>query len=163
VNEFIEQCRSEWRRLKVPETVADEMAAELAADLEQAEAEGVPAEEVLGSGAFDPGSFAASWASARGVVQARRKRRYVAVAAVTGLMLLAVIGALVRVGPWPEARTKTVTSRVTAASPAPARLKARAMFQQALLAQRLAGQAERQVRAEQARAEQARARARQRP
>ena len=163
MNDFIEQCRSEWRRLKVPATVADEMAAELAADLEQAEAEGVPEEEVLGSGAFDPRSFAASWASARGVVQSRRKRRYVVAAIVTGLTLLAVVGALVTVGPWPGAKTKTVTSRVTAASPPRARLKARAMLQQALLQSRLAMQAERQARAEQARAERARARARRHP
>ena len=44
------------------------MAADLAADLEEAEAEGASAEDVLGSGAFDPRSFAASWAAERGVV-----------------------------------------------------------------------------------------------
>ena len=68
MNEFVEECRREWQRLGVPEPVANEMAADLAADLEEAEAEGVPAEEVLGSGAFDPRSFAAAWAAERGVI-----------------------------------------------------------------------------------------------
>src|SRR6266702_238341 len=43
------------------------MAADLAADLKEAEADGVSPEEVLGSGAFDPRSFAAAWAAERGV------------------------------------------------------------------------------------------------
>jgi len=69
VNEFVEECRSEWKRLGVPDLVADEMAAELAADLEEAEAEGASPEEVLGRGGFDPRSFAAAWAGERGVIQ----------------------------------------------------------------------------------------------
>src|SRR5213078_3798596 len=68
VNEFVEECRREWKRLGVPDPVANEMAADLEADLGEAEAEGVSAEEVLGSGAFDPRSFAGSWAAERGVV-----------------------------------------------------------------------------------------------
>ena len=48
MNEFVEECRREWRRLGVPDPVANEMAADLAADLEEAEAEGCSAEEVLG-------------------------------------------------------------------------------------------------------------------
>ena len=67
--EFVEECRQEWKRLRVPDPVANEMAADLEADLKEAEAEGASAEEVLGSGAFDPRSFATSWAVARGVVQ----------------------------------------------------------------------------------------------
>jgi hypothetical protein len=69
VNEFVEECRREWKRLHVPDPIANEMAADLEADLAEAEAEGASAEEVLGSGAFDPRSFAASWAAERGVVQ----------------------------------------------------------------------------------------------
>jgi len=65
VIEFVEECRQEWKRLRVPDPVANEMAADLEADLKEAEAEGASAEEVLGSGAFDPRSFAASWAAAR--------------------------------------------------------------------------------------------------
>ena len=44
------------------------MAADLATDLREAEADGVSAEEFLGSSAFDPRSFAASWAAERGIV-----------------------------------------------------------------------------------------------
>jgi hypothetical protein len=69
VNEFVEECRREWKRLRVPDAVANEMAADLAADLDEAEADGVSAEAVLGSGAFDPRSFAAAWAAERGVIE----------------------------------------------------------------------------------------------
>src|SRR5262249_6625359 len=62
------ECRREWQRLSVPDQVANEMAADLKADLEEAEAEGASPEAVLGSEAFDPRSFAASWAAERGVV-----------------------------------------------------------------------------------------------
>jgi len=67
VNEFVEECRREWRRLRVPDPVANEMAADLTADLDEAESEGGPAEDVLGNSAFDPRRFAAAWAVARGV------------------------------------------------------------------------------------------------
>jgi hypothetical protein len=68
MNDFIEQCRREWRRLGVSDPVAEEMATELASDLSEAEAEGVSAQEFLGRGAFDPPSFAASWAAERGII-----------------------------------------------------------------------------------------------
>jgi hypothetical protein len=68
MSDFVEQCRREWKRLGVHEPLADEMAAELASDLEEAEAEGVSADELLGSSAADPRSFAASWAAERGIV-----------------------------------------------------------------------------------------------
>jgi hypothetical protein len=67
VNDFIEECRKEWRRLRVPDPIANEMAADLAADIAEAEAEGGSAEDVLGNSLFDPQRFAASWAGARGV------------------------------------------------------------------------------------------------
>jgi hypothetical protein len=67
VNEFVEECRREWRRLGVPDAVANEMAADLTADLEEADAEGGSPEDVLGNSAFDPRRFAAAWAVARGV------------------------------------------------------------------------------------------------
>jgi len=67
VIEFVEECRREWRRLGVPNPVANEMAADLTADLEEAEAEGGSPEDVLGNSAFDPRRFAAAWAAARGV------------------------------------------------------------------------------------------------
>jgi hypothetical protein len=46
------------------------MAADLATDLREAEADGVSAEEFLGISAFDPRSFAASWAAERGIIPA---------------------------------------------------------------------------------------------
>ncbi len=67
MSEFVEECRREWRRLGVPDAVANEMAADLTADLEEAEAEGGSPEDVLGNSAFDPRRFAAAWAVARGV------------------------------------------------------------------------------------------------
>jgi hypothetical protein len=100
VNEFVEECRSEWKRLGVPDPVANEMAADLAADLEEAEAEGAGAEEVLGSGAFDPRSFAAAWAAERGLIRRpqlgrgflRRSRLPAAIGAV--FALVAISGAV---------------------------------------------------------------------
>jgi hypothetical protein len=68
MSKFVDECRREWKRLGVPHSVAGEMAADLEADLEEAESEGASLEEVLGSGAFDPRSFAASWAGERGVI-----------------------------------------------------------------------------------------------
>jgi hypothetical protein len=67
MSEFIEECRREWKRLGVPDPIANEMAIDLTADIEEAEAEGGSAEDVLGNSLFDPRRFAAAWASARGV------------------------------------------------------------------------------------------------
>jgi hypothetical protein len=68
MSDFVEQCRQEWSRLGVPDPLAEEMAADLSADLAEAEAEGVSTEELLGRSAFDPRSFARSWADERGVI-----------------------------------------------------------------------------------------------
>ncbi len=68
MSDFVEQCRREWKRLGVPDPLAEEMATELASDLSEAEAEGVSAQELLGRSAFDPPSFAATWASERGII-----------------------------------------------------------------------------------------------
>jgi len=96
MSDFVEQCRREWRRLGVPDPLAEEMAADLASDLREAEAEGISAEELLGSSAFDPRSFAASWAGERGIIPVqpgRRKarRRPLVLAAFTGLAAITVI------------------------------------------------------------------------
>ena len=75
---FIEECRYEWKRLGVPDSMADEMAAELEADLAEAEADGVSAAEMLGES--DPRRFAATWAGERGLVSEpapQQKRRRV--------------------------------------------------------------------------------------
>jgi hypothetical protein len=72
---FVDECRKEWHRLGVPETEANEMAADLDADLAEAKADGVSPEEVLGNGYFDPRSFAAAWAASRGFVRPSRPAR----------------------------------------------------------------------------------------
>jgi hypothetical protein len=100
MSDFVEQCRREWRRLGVPDPLAEEMAADLASDLAEAEAEGVSADELLGSSVFDPRSFAASWARERGIVPApsaaaKPRRRPFVLAAFTALAaLMLVVAAL---------------------------------------------------------------------
>jgi signal peptidase I len=66
VTTFVEECRQEWRRLGVPDILADEMAGDLEADLAEAQSEGVSASEILGES--DPRRFAATWARERGLV-----------------------------------------------------------------------------------------------
>ena len=98
MSEFVDECRREWRRLGVPDPVANEMAADLTADLEEAEAEGGSPEDVLGNSAFDPRRFAAAWAVARGVTgppvpdRARMWRPPVAIA-LTVILALITVGA----------------------------------------------------------------------
>ena len=92
---FIEECRYEWKRLGVPDSLADEMAAELEADLAEAQADGVSATEMLGES--DPRRFAANWARERGLVAdappKKNRRRWLWVAAfVLALVFVAVVG-----------------------------------------------------------------------
>ena len=75
MSEFVEECRKEWSRLGVSGHLSNEMAADLEADLAEAQADGVSPEEVLGNGIFDPTAFAASWAAARGIVRAGPQTR----------------------------------------------------------------------------------------
>ena len=96
MNDFVEQCRREWKRLGVPDPLAEEMAADLASDLTDAGADGVSAEEFLGSSASDPPSFAASWAAERGIIPeptigANARRRPLVLVAFTTLAAIAVI------------------------------------------------------------------------
>jgi hypothetical protein len=98
MSDFVDRCREEWKRLGVPDPLADEMAADLATDLREAEADGVSAEEFLGSSAFDPRSFAASWAAERGIVPVRASRgngsrRPLVLVAFTAVAAIALIGA----------------------------------------------------------------------
>jgi hypothetical protein len=97
VTSFVEECRREWRRLGVPDPIAEEMAADLTADLEEAEAEGAAPEDVLGSGVSDPKAFAASWAMERGVVPAdarpKTDRRPLLVG--VGALLVVLVAALI--------------------------------------------------------------------
>jgi hypothetical protein len=109
VNEFVQECRSEWKRLGVPDPVAEEMAAELEADLQEAAAEGVPAEHVLGSSASNPRSFAAAWAGERGVVAPTTpgRRRAARLAAAIGVFaLIAAIGGVLVLVASPSGKTR---------------------------------------------------------
>ena len=125
MSNFVEECRREWKRLDVPDPIANEMAADLAADLDEAEAEGVAREEVLGNAAFDPRAFAASWARERGVAgpPPREKRRrwlvvtLVVVAAVFTLLL--TVGAAVALAMVGSSASQTPS--VTRLAPIPAR------------------------------------------
>lgn len=99
MSQFVDECRKEWKRLGVPAAMAEEMAADLTADLAEAEAEGASPEHVLGNGVFDARSFAASWATARGVVPARgrvvwavSRSAWTLVAGAAVSLLLALIG-----------------------------------------------------------------------
>ena len=101
MSDFVEQCRAEWKRLGVPDPLAEEMAADLTSDLEEAEADGISAQELLGSSAFDPRSFARSWAAERGIIpepprRGPRRRPYVLVAftAVAAIALLLAVALL---------------------------------------------------------------------
>ena len=96
MNPFVEECRREWKRLGVPDAVANEMAADLEVDLAEAEAEGTSAEEVLGTGVFDAPAFAAAWAAERGVIpppapsEPTRARRSRAPYVIAGFVLVAL-------------------------------------------------------------------------
>jgi len=139
VSDFVEQCRMEWKRLGVSDPLAEEMAADLTADLEEAEADGISTEEFLGSSASDPRSFAASWAAERGIVpeppsrpNARRRPRFLV--AFTALAAIAVIVSAVLLATG-EPKVSLVTSRArpphfvsppTVLSPPPGRVTASA-------------------------------------
>jgi hypothetical protein len=117
MSEFVEQCRREWRRLGVADPLAEELAADLASDLEEAEAEGVSAAEYLGSSALDPRSFAASWASERGIIPAppgreRGGRRPFALVAFTTLAAIAlIVASLLLATGEPKVTLKTSRAR----------------------------------------------------
>lgn len=125
MSDFVEQCRREWQRLGVPDPVAGEMAADLAADLAEAEAEGVPAEEVLGRSVFDPCSFATSWAAERGVIPSARQpkrasRKPFILAALATLTVIGLIGAaLIALQAHSESVAAAPQTRGGLAPPAP--------------------------------------------
>lgn len=118
MTEFVEECRREWKRLGVPDPIADEMAAELEADLEEAKADGISAAEVLGDGVFDPRTFASAWAAERGVVQrlppaAQRFPQKARMVAAIGLFaLIAVIGGVLAVVASPSGPTRLAVRTV---------------------------------------------------
>jgi hypothetical protein len=96
VSEFVEQCRREWKRLGVPDPLADEMAADLTSDLREAESDGVSVEQLLGSSAFDPSAFAAEWATERGLIpepasRGAPRRKPVSLVALTATAAVALV------------------------------------------------------------------------
>jgi hypothetical protein len=125
VIEFVEDCRREWRRLGVPDPIANEMAADLTADIEEAEAEGGSAEDVLGNSVFDAQRFAASWAGARGVTSPalpdgppRRRAFPLALTAIGAFFGLAAIALLI----GRRSASAAVSVRRILAGPGPVRL-----------------------------------------
>jgi hypothetical protein len=91
VTAFVDECRREWRRLRVPAELADEMASELEADL----AEAGSLEELLGTARVDASLFARNWATERGVAKATRRRRSLVPALLAMLALAAAIAGAV--------------------------------------------------------------------
>jgi hypothetical protein len=105
MSDFVEECRREWKRLRVPAPSANEMADDLSADLQEAEQEGAFPEEVLGDAAKDPRAFAEAWARERGLVQPRftdrlrgRPALIVALALLGVVVVVALIAAALLVG-----------------------------------------------------------------
>jgi hypothetical protein len=98
---FVEECRREWKRLGVPELLAEEMATELESDLAEAQADGVSATEILGES--DPRRFAATWASERGLVPEQtprksRKRLWIWIAVAFVLVVFVLLPSLALIG-----------------------------------------------------------------
>jgi hypothetical protein len=113
-------------------------------NLTEAESEGASPEEVLGSGAFDPRSFAASWAAGRGVIPPRPvsnglSRRPVVLATVVAFTVIAAVGAALLIlarpsgvtqvrlaAPFPPALVRVRGARIRPAyPPAPPLLRVR--------------------------------------
>jgi hypothetical protein len=126
VNEFVEECRREWRHLGVPDPIANEMAADLTADIEEAEAEGGSAEDVLGNSVFDPQRFAAAWAGARGVTAPvppdgpPRRRAFLVVALTAVAAFFALVAIALLIGR--RSASAAVSVRRILAGPGPVRL-----------------------------------------
>ncbi len=117
MSDFVEQCRTEWKRLGVPDSTAEEMAADLASDIREAEADGIALEELIGSSASDPHGFAASWATERGIVPVRSaranpRRGRLALIAFTGVAATALIVAALLLATG-EPKVALVTPRAT--------------------------------------------------
>ncbi len=118
MSSFVDECRKEWSRLGVPASEANEMAADLEADLAEAKAEGASPEEVLGNGYFDPRSFAASWAASRGFVPPTRPARGTVQVRTLALALGALVAAaFVALGLALLFGTPVVSRSVSAAAP----------------------------------------------
>ena len=76
-----DECRKTWRELGVRRVVIEELAAELEADLADAEADGISADAFVG---HDPSALARQWATERGRARARLRVLLTAIVAVIG-------------------------------------------------------------------------------
>ena len=116
MSDFVDECRREWRRLNVPDPVAEEMAADLASDLREAEADGVSAEELLGSSVFDPRAFAATWAAERGIIPvapsrgSARRRPFVLVAFTALAAITVIVASLLLLTGQPKVRVVAISA-----------------------------------------------------
>jgi hypothetical protein len=110
VNEYVAECRREWRRLGVSSSIADEMAAELEADLDEAPS----LDEVLGTDAADAHAFARRWALERGVVPSPRRgpRAGVVAALALAFALAAIAGALLMIVSSPSHSERFAVAKV---------------------------------------------------
>jgi hypothetical protein len=111
---YVEECRREWKRLGVPDLLAEEMAADLEADLAEAEADGVSAAEMLGES--DPRRFAATWARERGLVsepRPKKSRKWLWIGlAVAFVLLFIALPALAFIGSGPASSKSPVRAQV---------------------------------------------------
>jgi hypothetical protein len=105
----LDQCRRMWRRLGVSKADADEMAAELKADLDSAASEGHAPSAIVGG---DVRAFATAWAKERGVVRTRLCLVTTAVAAVLGAIPGASFSLFVAYGLSSDAMAEVFGSRM---------------------------------------------------
>jgi hypothetical protein len=89
---FVDEVRREWKRLGVPDRAADEMAADLQADLDEAARDGATPVDLLGTDADDPRGFAEAWARERGLIGAAPTRSRSHRRLLGGALALLVIG-----------------------------------------------------------------------
>jgi hypothetical protein len=91
----LDQCRRTWRKLGVSRADADEMAAELEADIAAAASEGHGPQTIVGA---DVQAFARAWAEQRGNVRGRLHLATSAIAALVGAVPGAAFGLFVAYG-----------------------------------------------------------------
>jgi hypothetical protein len=121
---YVEECRREWRRLGVPDLLADEMAADLEADLAEAQADGVSEAEILGES--DPRRFAAACASERGLVSAEPPPKksltwlWIVLAVVVAFLVFLGTGAVLAFGLFASTSVSSSRSRAVQVQVSPA-------------------------------------------
>jgi len=109
MTDVLTQCKRIWRRLGVPDDVAADMAAELEVDLAAAADEGVTADTYVGR---DARSFAAAWATERGVARPPLRIALTTIAAVVGAVPGVGLALFVAYGLSSEAMAEILTNEV---------------------------------------------------